>query len=75
MYMSAHKTIMGRILHKFKLLLPEYLHGVLYAELVGGVYAKTFYIDGNLKVEYITFQEYATALAHIMLRWEDDYPH
>jgi len=59
---------MSKILHRFKLELPDYKHGVLYAELEDNIYSKVFYDGNNLKVEYIDIKEYASALAHITLR-------
>lgn len=63
---------MAAILHRFKINLPDYKHGVLFAELDTNIsnnrFAKTFFDGIDLKVEYISLQEYASALAHIELR-------
>lgn len=63
---------MSRILHKFKIVVSDYPDGVLYAELDMVEeelrYAKTFLNGLALMVEYISYEEYASAVAHIMLR-------
>ncbi len=57
------------ITKKFKLMYGNLKSPVMYAELYNGKYTKTFQSD-NMEIlsEYITKDEYAAALAHILLR-------
>lgn len=54
---------------KFKIMHGNLKSPVMYAELHNGKYTKTFQSD-NMEIlsEYITKDEYAAALAHILLR-------
>jgi hypothetical protein len=40
----------------------------MYTELKDGRYAKTYHKDKTVISEYITLEEYASALAHVTLR-------
>lgn len=54
---------------KFKLMFGNLKSPVMYAELYNGKYTKTFQNENNEIVsEHITKDEYAAALAHILLR-------
>ena len=57
------------ITKKFKLMYGNLKSPVMYAELYNGKYTKTFQSD-NMEIlsEYITKDEYAAALDHILLR-------
>ena len=57
------------IKRKFKVLFGNMKSPTLYAELHNGTYTKTFQNNNNVIVsDYITKDEYAAALAHILLR-------
>lgn len=54
---------------KFKIIFGNMLSPTMYSELYNGTYAKTFQNENNEIVsEQITKNEYASALAHIILR-------
>lgn len=54
---------------KFKLMFGNLKSPVMYAELYNGKYTKTYQSDNNeILSDYITKDEYAAALAHILLR-------
>ena len=54
---------------KFKVFFGNMKSPTMYAELHNGTYTKTFQNDNNVIVsDYITLDEYAAALGHILLR-------
>ena len=57
------------IKRKFKVMFGNMKSPTLYAELHNGTYTKTFVNDNNVIVsDFITKDEYAAALGHILLR-------
>jgi hypothetical protein len=64
--MSANKKY---IKFKFKVMFNNLTSPVMYAELYNGKYTKTFLNDNKeITSDHITKNEYAAALAHILLR-------
>ena len=54
---------------KFKVMFGNMKSPTMYAELHNGKYTKTFQNEhGNIVSDYITKDEYAAALGHILLR-------
>ena len=64
--MSHSKKYIKR---KFKVFFGNMKSPTMYAELHNGKYTKTFQNEhGNIISDYITLDEYAAALGHILLR-------
>lgn len=64
--MSHSKKYIKR---KFKVMFGNMKSPTMYAELHNGTYTKTFQNEhGNIISDYITLDEYAAALGHILLR-------
>ena len=59
------------IRHRFFINYKPSERSYMYTHLMDGRYAKTYHKDGQIKSEYITFEEYASALAHVTLRGKD----
>jgi hypothetical protein len=59
---------MKLIIHKFNIHYKGDKFHTQYTKLSDGRYAKTFVKDGIIDNEFITYQEYASALAHITLQ-------
>jgi hypothetical protein len=59
---------MKLIIHKFNITYKGDMFHTQYTELSDGRYAKTFVKDGIIDNEFITYEEYISALAHIILR-------
>jgi hypothetical protein len=59
---------MKLIIHKFNITYKGDMFHTQYTELSDGRYAKTFMKDSVIDNEFITYQEYISALAHITLR-------
>lgn len=53
---------------KFYIYYNSYEKSYMYTELTSGEYAKTYHKNNKTISEYISFEEYASALAHLMLR-------
>ena len=54
---------------KFKVFFGNMKSPTMYAELHNGKYTKTFQNEhGNIVSDFITIEEYAAALGHILLR-------
>lgn len=57
------------IKRKFKVMFGNMKSPIMYAELHNGKYTKTFQNEhGNIVSDFITKDEYAAALGHILLR-------
>lgn len=56
------------IRHKFHIYYSPYQKSYMYTELTDGRYAKTYDKDNKVISEYISFEEYASALAHVTLQ-------
>ena len=68
--MSHNKNYITK---KFKVMFGNMKSPTMYAELYNGKYTKTYQNDDNEIVsDFITIDEYAAALAHIILR-QDGY--
>lgn len=59
---------MNQILHKFKITYNPSQGQVMYSHLIGDRYGKTWMKDSIIRSQIITLQEYASALAHIILK-------
>lgn len=59
---------MNPIIHKFNIHYTGDKFHTQYTKLSDGRYAKTFVKDGIIDNEFITYEEYISALAHITLR-------
>jgi hypothetical protein len=59
---------MNPIIHKFNITYKDDKFHTQYTKLSDGRYAKTFVINGVIDSEFITYEEYTSALAHITLR-------
>lgn len=62
---------MTSITFRFKIRYDNDKHATLYSEHIGGRYGKTFYDKGKygrVMAQVISRQEYASALAHVLLR-------
>jgi hypothetical protein len=60
------------IKRKFKVMFNNMAHPYMYAELHNGKFTKTYIKEGEIVSDYITQEEYSSALAHIILRRKDD---
>ena len=56
------------IRHRFFIHYKPNEKSYMYTELKDGRYAKTYHKDNTILSEYITLEEYASALAHVTLR-------
>ena len=59
---------MSIIKYKFNIFYPNEKFHTQYTELTDGRFAKTFVKDNVIDNEFISKEEYTSALAHIMLR-------
>ena len=59
---------MNTIKNKFNITYHGHKFHTQYTELSDGTFAKTFMKNNEIETEFITYEEYSSALAHIMLR-------
>lgn len=58
---------MNNIIHKFNITYKGDKYHTQYTEISDGRYAKTFVKNNIIDSEFITYEEYISALAHITL--------
>jgi hypothetical protein len=63
---------MTDILHKFNITYHGHKSHIQYTKLTNGKFAKTYIKNDEIETDYITYEEYSSALAHIMLRTNPD---
>jgi len=59
---------MNHIIHKFNITYKGDKFHTQYAEISDGRYAKTLIKDGVIDTQFITYEEYISAIAHITLQ-------
>jgi hypothetical protein len=63
---------MTDIIHKFNITYHGHKFHIQYTKLTNGKFAKTYIKNDEIVTDYITYEEYSSALAHIMLRTNPD---